>query len=62
MDYLRSARRYRDKAEERRRLAELAHTEDARRSNLRIAESYDAIAGDVEMLARMRVFDDRDAG
>jgi hypothetical protein len=58
MDYLQSAKRFRDKAAERRRLAELAHTEDARQSNLRVAESYDALAGDVELLARMRVFED----
>ena len=61
MDYLQSANHYRDKAEERRRLAELVHTADARQSNLRIAACYDALARDVEFLARMRVNGDRDA-
>ena len=51
MEFAEGAKRYRAKAEEWRLFSELAHSEGTRRDYLKIANSYDTIAGDMEFLA-----------
>jgi hypothetical protein len=52
MEFSEGAKRYRAKAEEWRLFSELAHSDGARRDYLKIADSYDTIAEDMEFLAK----------
>ena len=51
MDYLEKAKRYREEAAECRRRAALAQPTAARRVYLRVADSFDRMVADMELLA-----------